>query len=158
MNNEEFEKAMYEEMQGLQEDEVEDTQQDQFLNQQEFQEAYGSPEPEQKYNQHAFLANSLVFDSPEKVTFMSESELGTPLFNLRFLLDIEDISKYYLDKMAGELEITNKIAEYFREKIKNISDSGMSNKGFVQNLNVTKKMEATRQRVRNLPDVKGGKK
>ncbi len=158
MDNEQFEEAMYDEMQNLQQEDAEDTQHEQFLNQQEFQDAYGSPEPEQRFNQHTFLANSLEFDSPEKVTFMTVSELGTPLFNMRFLLDIEDISKYYLDEMAKKLGIPNEIALYFREKIKNISDSGMSHNGFVQNLNVTKKMEATRQRIKNLPDVKGGRK
>ena len=30
--------------------------------------------------------------------------------------------------------------------------------GFVQNLNVTKKMESTRQRIKNLGEMKGGKR
>lgn len=163
MDKDQFEQAMYDELKGLETDEAEETQEGQYLNQQEMQEAYGYPEPEEKQNQHAFLANSLKEKNPEKVTFMTESELGTPLFNLRFLLDIEDICKYYLDDIVVELKlkdstISNKISAYFREKIVNISDSGMSNKGFVQNLNVTKKMESTRERIKNLGEVKGGKR
>jgi len=158
MNKEEFEQAMYEEMKGLEADDTEESQENEQLTRQEFQDSYGYPEAEEKINQHTFLANSLKLDQPEKVTFMTESELGTPLFNLRFLLDIEDICRYYLDDIAEELKLQNKISLYFREKIVNISESGMSNKGFVQNLNVTKKMESTRERIKNLGAVKGGKK
>jgi len=155
---EEFEQEMESDMTDLEIDQLESQQNEQMLNQQEFQEAYGVPEPDPQFNQHVFLAKSLEFDESEKVTFMSESELGRPLFNLRFLLDIEDIAKYYLDKMAKEFGCENKIAIYFREKINNICASGMSNKGFVQNLNVTRRMDTTRKRIKNLPDVKGGKK
>ena len=152
-----FEREMYEEMQETNMDDGLDSEDERMLGQQEFQEAYGAPEPEERHNQHTFLANSLSFNEPEKVTFLEQSELGTPLFNMRFLLDIEDIAKYYIDDLANELEQHNKIAEYFRQKIKNVSDSGMSKNGFVQNLNVTKKMEATRQRIRSQQNLKGGK-
>jgi len=157
MTQEDFEQRMAEEMQELQEEDSAEQQEEQMLNEQNWRAAYGTPEPEQAFNQHTFLANSLGIDSPEKVTFMSESELGRPLFNLRFLLDIEDICKYYLDDTAADLGMINEIANYFRAKIKNISDSGMSNKGFLQNLNASKKIDVTRSRIRNLEPLKGGK-
>lgn len=154
----EFKQQMEEEMENSETEDTADQQQEQMLNQQEFQEAYGVPEPEQQFNQHAFLAKSLEFGESEKVTYLGESELGRPLFNIRFLLDIEDIAHYYLDKMAKDYGCENKIAQYFREKINNVCASGMSNKGFVQNLNVTRRMDATRKRIKNLTGMKGGEK
>ncbi len=158
MTNDNFDQEMLEEMKELELDNQQDTEEDRLLTQQEYNEGYGYPEEEKKHNQHEFLARSLIFDEPEKVTFMSPSELGIPLFNLRFLLDVEDIIKHYLDEMAKDLGVENKIATYFRDKIINISSSGMSNNGFVQNLNVTKKMESTRQKIRNIDNLKGGKR
>ncbi|KKN59071.1 hypothetical protein LCGC14_0546260, partial [marine sediment metagenome] len=44
--------------------------------------------------------------------------------------------------------------------ILNITDSGMSKEGFAMNLNVTKKMDMLRKKVRvnNIENLKGGKK
>lgn len=154
---EEFEQQMMDEMQEAESEKMEDSTEDQMYSNKEFQEAYGVPEPEQQFNQHTFLANSLDRDASEKVTFLHESELGRPLFNVRFLLDIEDITKYYLDEIAKKLGVENEIAKYFREKINNVCSSGMSNKGFVQNLNVTRKMDTRKERIKNLQQGKGGK-
>ena len=148
---------LFEEMKDLQEEEGFEGTEDDILNRGSFQDAMGVPEPEQRFNQHVFLSQSIDSESPEKVTFMSESELGRPLFNLRFLLDIEDICKYYLDELAKKNKIENKISQYFRDKINNISSSGMSNKGFIQNLNASKNINVTRSRIRNLEPMKGGK-
>ncbi len=158
MNKKErIQQMMLDEMENMQLDESQDQQDEQMLNQQEFQDGMG-PEQEMPYNQHTFLANSLDQENPEKVTFLSTSELGIPLFNMRFLQDIEDVCKHYLDGLCKKYGVENKIAEYFRAKIKNISDSGMSNQGFIQNMNVTKKVDMTRTRKRNLDNLKGGKK
>ncbi len=157
MDTQEFEQEMMEEMQENNLDDAADSTEDSMLNSQNWQEAYGVPEPEERVNQHTFLKSSVDSDAPEKVTFMSESELGRPLFNLRFLLDIEDICKFYLDEMAKEYGIDNRISNYFREKINNICSSGMSNKGFVQNLNASRKIEVTRSRIKNLEPIKGGR-
>ncbi len=163
MNEEDYEQELLEEMQSQQEDDASETQAEQMMNQQEFQEGYGAPEPEEKQNQFQFL-NKAVFDSPDytRTTFLTESELGRPLFNVRFLLDMHDISKYYLDSMikamGGEPNKDNKIAGYFWEKIQNITGSGMSNKGFAMNLSVTKKMDTVRRRVRDLNKPMEGKK
>ena len=157
ITQEQFEKQMMEEMEDLEADRMYDQQEEQIANTQELQEAYSSQGEEQQFNQHTFLANSLGLEEVEKVTYLGESELGRPLFNMRFLLDIEDISKYYIDDLAAGFNIPNKIADYFRAKINNIGSSGMSNKGFIQNLNVTRKMDSTKNRIRNLEQVKGGK-
>lgn len=148
------------EMEEEQEDKAEDMSEDQFQLSKEVQEAYGSPEPDEKQNQHTFL-HKATFDSPDtvKTTFLSESELGRPLFNVRFLLDMHDISKYYLDPILKDLRLEpqhNGIANYFWEKIQNITGSGMSNKGFSMNLNVTRKMDTVRKRIRDTSKLKGG--
>lgn len=162
MEDEQLREQLMQEMENIQLDESQDQQDEQMLNSQEFQDGMGLvPEQEQQFNQHTFLANSLEHHEPEKVTFLTESELGRPLFNMRFLQDLEDIAKYYLDDICLEVysdKNKNKIASYFRAKIKNISDSGMSNKGFIQNLNVTKKVDMTRTRKRNLDNLKVGNK
>jgi len=63
-----------------------------------------------------------------------------------------------LDDTARQLGGINWISKYFLNKIYNISDSGMSNKGFSMNLNVTRKMQSTRTKVKNIPpQLQGGK-
>ncbi len=154
---EEMQQLMMEEIENIQLDESQDQQDEQMSNSQEFQDSMMT-EPDMPFNQHTFLANSLDQENPEKVTFLSTSELGIPLFNMRFLQDIEDVCKHYLDGLCKEYGMENKISNYFRAKIINISDSGMSNQGFIQNMNVTKKVDMTRTRKRNLDNLKGGKK
>lgn len=153
-----YDPEVMEEMKLLREEDSIEQSEDDTINRNSFQDALGIPEAEPKYNQHTFLANSLFLQNSEKVTFMTESELGRPLFSLRFLLDIEDICKFYLDEIAKEYELNNKIASYFRDKIDNICSSGMSHKGFVQNLNASKKIDISRSRIRNLEPLKGGGK
>jgi hypothetical protein len=154
------EQELLEEMQNLQKEEAEDQQDEQQLDQDAWKEAYGYPEPEEKHGSHEFISKS-VFELPdvEKATFLNESELGRPLFNVRFLLDMEDISRYYIDPLAKVFMVENKIANYFREKIVNVCSSGLSNQGFIQNMNVTRKVDMTKKRVRNpIENLKGGKK
>lgn len=151
-----------EEIQEFQEDMADDQQEDQFDNTQEFQDAYGSPEPEEKQNQHSFLHKAAYgTEDTVRTTFLNQEELGRPLFAIRFLLDLEDISKWYLDdyaKLYGKHEI-NRVSDYFNQKVKNITDSGMSNDGFSMKLNVTKKIDSVRRRVRgNVENFKGGAK
>lgn len=145
----------------MQEEQMEDQAQDNFENSQELQEAYGAPEPEERQNQHSFLHKS-AFGSEDtlKTTYLNEWELGRPMFNIRFLLDMEDISKFYLDDLCKKYESDNRVSNYFKQKIKNITDSGMSKDGFISNLNVTKKMDSMRSKVRVNPieNLKGGKR
>ena len=111
MEPQNYEQEIMEEMQDLQAEDAIDQSEDSILNQQIGQEAYGVPEPEEKVNQHTFLKESLSFEDPEKVTFLNKYELGRPLFNIRFLLDIEDICKYYLDELDKKHNEQNKIAQ-----------------------------------------------
>ena len=89
---------------------------------------------------------------------------------------MEDIAKYYLDPLLVSLkeeqealkekgkpyvdidvEKNNGIANYFYNKIQNVTDSGMSNMGFSMNLNVTRKMDATRRKSQaSMDNLKGG--
>ena len=148
------------EIEDYQEDLAEDEQEKQLINTKEFQDGYGSPESEEKQNQHSFLANAVKMEDTVRVTNLNEFELGRPMFSVRFLLDMEDISKFYLDKMGDDLKIPNKVSNYFRQKILNITDSGMSKDGFVMNLNVTRKMDTVRKKVREnvIENLQGGKK
>ena len=148
-----------EEYQEEQKVEGEESDEDRLAAQQEFGEAYGSPEPEEKHNQHTFLSNAIKAKDTVRTTFLSDQELGRPLFSVRFLLDMEDIARYYIDPIAKDLDIDNGIAIYFWEKIQNITSSGMSNQGFAPLLSVTKRMDITRKKMKgNIDNLKGGKK
>lgn len=144
---------LLDEMENLQEDQLQDQQDAQFDAQQEA--GYGYPEAEEKFNQHTFIDKS-VFNSPdiEKVSYLKQEELGRPLFNVRFLLDMEDIAKHYLDPLIKKhnLQMSNRIADYFRHKINNICSSGLSNQGFIQTINVSKKLDIARTRSRGTPE------
>ncbi len=143
-----------------QKSDAEESDEDRMAAQQQFAEAYGSPEPEEKHNQHTFLSNAIKSKDTVRTTFLSEQEIGKPLFSVRFLLDMEDVSHHYLDGFAEAFGGKNRISDYFFNKVQNITDSGMSNKGFAMNLNVTRKMDTTRTRVKgNIENLqKGGKR
>jgi len=149
-----------EQMKEFQEDMAEEGEEDRMDNTQEWQEGYGSPEPEEKQNQHSFLHKAAYGGGDTvRTTFLSQEELGRPLFNIRFLMDLEDISKWYLDDYAKKYGVgkMNRVSDYFLQKINNITDSGMSNDGFAMKLNVTKKIDSVRRRVRsNVENLKGG--
>lgn len=144
---------LMEEMKDLQDEEMEDQQEDQFQTQNDLQNAYGHPEQEEKYNQHRFISRTVFeSDTPERISFLLESELGRPLFNVRFLLGLVNISRHYINpilKNLGMDEKDNRIAHYFRSKVNDICWSGLSRDGFIQNTNITKKMDSTRMRVKN---------
>ena len=147
------------ELEDMQEEQADETQTDQYDNSQEFAEAYGSPEPEEKHNQHTFLSNAVNALDTVKTTYLDEWELGRPMFSVRFLLDMEDISEYYLGELSKKYEMPNRVADYFLQKTYNITNSGMSKGGFAMNLNVTKKMDVVRRKIRgNIENLKGGKK
>ena len=156
----EFEKDMQQMQEDQMEDSAEEIIEDQFMKNQELMDAYGAPEPEEKMNPSTFLHKAAFSKDVDVVrsTFLSPEELGRPLFTTRFMMKMEDIAKYYLDEICKELKVPNKIAEYFRADIVNTAESGMSNKGFIANLNVTRRMDATRRKIR-VPNqnLKGGK-
>lgn len=159
VSQDEMDRLLMDEIQDLNADETLDAQDEQMATNKEWGEGYGAPEPEQQFNKHAFI-HATVHDikNPEKVTYLDHQELGKPLFNMRFMLDIEDIAGYYLDDLFHKFGVENKISKYFRKKIINVSDSGLSNEGFIQKMNVTTKMDLKRERVRrsNINNLKGG--
>lgn len=159
------------------EEEKEDSLDEQAQLSNEMKELYGGAEPEEKMNAHTFL-HQAAFKAKDttRITYLKEEELGRPLFSIRFMLDMEDIAKYYLDPLLVSLkeeqealkekgkpyvdidvEKNNGIANYFYNKIQNVTDSGMSNMGFSMNLNVTRKMDATRRKSQaSMDNLKGG--
>lgn len=155
--------------QEMEEDSKEDITDDQQDSQFEFQEGYGPPDPEEKHNPHTFL-NKAAFISPDtlRVTNLGEEELGKPIFNVRFLLDMEDIAEFYLgglceemgtedQKTGNKIPLPNRISQYFREKVINITDSGMSKEGFTMLMNTTKNINVSRTRKKQrLENLKGG--
>jgi len=155
----EFAKEMQEFQQEQAEDSAEDMNEDQYMKNQELMEAYGAPEPEEKMNAHTFLHKAAFGDADTvRTTWLSESELGRPLFSVRFMLKMEDVAKYYLDDFCKQLKVMNKISNYFNADVKNTTDSGMSNKGFVSRLNVSRFMETSKKRMKvPIEKVKGDK-
>lgn len=140
----------------FEEDKAQNTTEDDYLNRMQLAEGYPAPEPDEKMNPHTFL-HKAAFGTVDttRTTFLSESELGRPLFSVRFMLKMEDVAKYYLDDICTNLDIQNKIANYFNADIQNTTDSGMSNKGFAMNLNVTRRMDTLRRKAR-ISNLKGG--
>ncbi len=158
------EEQLIEQMQDMQEEQADDSQLDQLENSFDFQQSYGAPEPEERQNQHSFL-HKAAFGTQDtvKTTFLSPEELGRPMFNVRFLMDLCDISNHYINPILVRLGLDpktdNRIANYFGEKTQNITASGMSREGFAMNLNVTRKMDTVRKKVKdNIQNLQGGKK
>ena len=131
------------------EDDSEEMSEEAALLHQQMNEDYGAPIPDEKHNQHTFL-HKAAYGSEDtvKTTFLTEQELGRPLFPVRFLMNLRD--------MASD-ENLSLISDYYTSKIKSITTSGMSNKGFVMILNVTQKRDATKMRVRDLSNLKNQK-
>lgn len=143
-------------MEDMELDKMEDMDDDRNLGNMEFQEGYGPPEPEERQNAHTFL-HKAVFNEPNtlKTSFLTEGELGRPDFTARFLLSIRTVAEDLIDPICRKLEIPNGISHYFGEKVENITASGLSNKGFSMNINVTRKMDARRERIKNLEPQSG---
>jgi len=149
-----------EELEQLQDD-IEDDKEDDLLENlennygltQEVQDGYSERDKDEKQNAHSFL-HKATFENKDTIrtTYLKDHELGKPHFNVRTLMDLESISKYYLDPIIISLlklspNSHNGIANYFKAKRSNITDSGMSNDGFSMKLNVTQKRDTTKQRV-----------
>lgn len=161
ITEEEIQQEIMEQIQADQEDDSAEASEDNYMDQNNFNAAYGESQPEQILNPSAFLHRAAFeTDNTLRTTYLTETELGRPLFSVRFLLDLNNISHHYLTPVIKQIyEETgvvkqNKIAEYFQEKIKNITGSGMSNEGFAMNLNVTKKIDSMKRRSRDLSNLK----
>ena len=103
------------EIQEMQEDAAQDAQEEAYLNNKELIDGYDCPQPDERFNQHTFL-DKATFQSADtvKTTYLDQFELGRAFFSVRFLLDLEDLSKFYLDDIAKEVKEENKISKYFR--------------------------------------------
>ena len=153
------EEQILEEMKTLQELEAEESELDRLGLGHDVSELYGSPTPDEKQNQHAFLSKTTDKEEVERFTYLNEEETGRPLFSMRFMLDYEDVSKHYLDKICKEIGHPNTLSKYWRRKIDNVASSGMSKEGFIQVMNISRKMDMTRKSARgNIENLKGGKK
>jgi hypothetical protein len=133
-----------EEFQEEQEDEAEEDREEQMEDQmeltEEMQKMYGAPEIEETHSAHTLL-NKAMFIQPDtiKSTFLTESELGRPLFSVRFMLDLHKSATHYR---------LNKLQQYYWNKVQNITSSGLSNRGFGLNIAVTHKKDTTRRRLK----------
>lgn len=148
------------EMQEFQEEMQDDMSEEQFENNLDLNEEYDVPNSQELQNQHSFL-NQAVFKNQNslKVGYLDDGELGRPVFTVRFLLDMKSLAKHYLGHIAEQLDVKNEIEEYFGNKVINITDSSMSKDGFTMNLNVTKKVDSTRKKMRgNIDNINKGKK
>lgn len=133
-----------EELEDQLEEETEDKTEDSMELSQDIQEQYGSPEQEQRDNQWSITRKAIDNKDTLRVTYLSEQELGKPFFSVRFLLDLQDLALHYN---------CDRVATYFQNKISNITDSGMSNKGFIMNLTATQKRDQVKRRIREVGAV-----
>ncbi len=116
------------------------------------------------HNQHKFLERATFEnEDPIRTTFLHAEEAGRPDFSVRFLGSVKTAAEQMLDshiedvneKFPKEKPVTNMIANYFAEKIKNITESGMSMEGFNMRLNASKILDTSRTRnTRSLDNLK----
>lgn len=133
------------------EDSYEEMQENNMDMNEDFVEGYGYPTPEARHNKHTFI-HKAAFETSDtlKTTFLDKNEIGMPLLSIRFMLDLQ--------KYAHHLDLP-KLEEYWKEKIRSVTDSGMSNQGFAMNLNVTDKRDVSRKKLSgNINNLKQGKK
>lgn len=153
MENEQDTNISEEQLDEQEEESLDDSEQ-RFEDNLDIQEDYPAPEPEEKINQWSILDKAIKNKDTIKTTYLSEQELGRPLFSVRFYGTYRDLSRHYLDVELDQLDFdaekSNIIKDFFTHKIRNITDSGMSNKGFAMNLSVTHKRDNTRRRVREV--------
>lgn len=101
-------------------------------------EDYGSPSVPEKLNQFTILKDAIHSKDNVKTTYLTTKELGRPQFSVRFYMNCKSISDTFN---------SNLISNYFKDKIQNITGSGMSNEGFAMKLSVTNKRDVTRKHV-----------
>lgn len=135
------------------EDEQEEIDEEKYENNLDIQDDYAAPEAEEKLNQYAIMDKAIKAKDTVRTTFLNEQELGRPLFSVRFYGTYRDLARHYLDVELDQLGFDAKrniVKEYFNNKIQNITDSGMSNRGFTMNLSVTQKRDVQKKRIREV--------
>ena len=146
---EEMDEEELEELKEESEDDDAEYKEDAFIENMDLQEDYPIGEPEEKHTSHFIINKALEKGDTIRTTFLTESELGRPIFSVRFYSDLHD------DALRLGLD---RLADFYWQKIQNITSSGMSNKGFVMNLNVTQKRDMTRRRVKDNNLIQNQKK
>ena len=150
MEVEEYKRSL-EEQEDAQEDLIDEQTENQTEASEIMRQALG--EESDKYGQHAFIRDSVfALANPIRTTFLHPEEKGKPLFSVLFLCDMTDLSYHYLKPIIVEMEnkhgitMENKIAKYFEAKVLNVCNAGMSNKGFIQNLNATRRISTEKRK------------
>jgi len=127
----------------LTEEEIEDMKEDEAEEQQELMkdlseediEDYGAVEPEQRFELMKFLTEVRDKEDTTRTTYLTKSELGTPLFSVRFWENL---------KILAIMRKRLILARFIQNKIFSITSTGLSREGFLMNTAITKRKEKTR--------------
>lgn len=107
---------------------------------QEVMEAYGSPVPEEKINQFKIFDKAIERRDTTRTTYLTKGELGKPLFSVRFYLNCYETAKSFNAPL---------IEKYFLKKAGVITNTGMSNEGFILKLSVSSNRTVKRTHVKS---------
>jgi len=127
------------------EEEIEDMKEEEAEEQQELMkdlseediEDYGAVEPEKNFELMKFLTEVRDADDTTRTTYLTKSELGTPLFSVRFWENL---------KILAIMRKRTILAKFIQSKIFSTTSTGLSREGFLMNTTITKKKEKTRLR------------
>ena len=111
-------------------DELTPAEQEQF---QELIKAYGTPNPEEKHNQHVFLSKVATSDDTTKTGFLTNEELGYTRFSER--------SYKEMALAARNLQLNDLWADYFDKKAEILTATSLSRNGFLTNLAVIQRRQ-----------------
>lgn len=99
----------------------------------ELMKDYGSPNPEEKHNQHVFLSKVAEAIDNTKTGFLKDEELGFTRFSLRSYKEMELAAK--------QLQLNNTWADYFQAKGQILTATSLSRNGFLTNLAVIQRKQ-----------------
>ncbi len=111
-------------------------------------EAYGVPEPEQKYERFKFLTEAREMDDTIRTSYLTKSELGFPLFSVRFWLNLE---------LLAALKKYDILRKYLNDKALVTTHTGLSREGFLMNTAITRRKEGIKSKIKPQEVVKSGK-
>ena len=112
------------------EEELTPTEQEQLK---ELMKDYGSPNPEEKHNQHVFLSKVASSEDTTKTGFLRDDELGFTRFSLRSYKEME--------LAARSLQLNDTWANYFQKKGEILTATSLSRNGFLTNLAVIQRKQ-----------------
>jgi len=111
-------------------------------------ESYGVPEQARTFERFKFLTE--VRDLPDTIrtSYLTKSELGFPLFSVRFWLNL---------KLLADLKEYNYLGDYLHNKALVTTHTGLSREGFLLNTAITKRKESKKHKLKPQEDDKSGK-